>query len=301
MKNKITLAYLSIIFSMICWSLSFVWIKIVFEAYDPITIVLLRLLVSSAILFPVDLLLKRIKKIERKDIKWFLLLSLFEPFLYFLGESFGLQHTSSTLGSVIISTIPLFCPIAGYFIYKERITKTFTAGLFISISGVAAIIVNRDLTIDAPLIGIALLSLAVVSAVGYSIVLKKVAHKYKPYNIIAWQNLVGALYFMPLFFYFDWSSFKDITPSREVIVALVELAIFASSLAFIFFTYSMNILGIAKTNIFCNLMPVFTAIFAYFILGDIITAQQIIGIVVVVSGLIISQIDFRQLRAKVKR
>lgn len=293
MMNRKIVAYISIVLSMICWSLSFVWIKIAFEAYDPITIVLLRLIASSLLLFPIGISIKKVGLIRKEDIKWFFLLSFFEPFLYFMGESFGLQLVSSTLGSVIISTIPLFCPIAGYFIYREKIDLKFGVGLLISIIGVSVIVFNSDFTLNAPLKGIALLFMAVFAAVGYSTILKNVAAKYNPLHIIAWQNLIGIIFFIPLFFRYEWIEFKEIVPSREVIMAIVKLAIFASSLAFIFFTYSINRLGIAKANIFCNLIPVFTAFFAYIILGEAISTQKAIGISIVISGLLLSQIKIK--------
>ena len=39
--------------------------------------------------------------------------------------------------------------------------------------------------------------------------------------------------------------------------------------------------------------PIFTAFFSFFILGDKLTAQNIIGMAVVISGLIMSQINGR--------
>ena len=73
-------------------------------------------------------------------------------------------------------------------------------------------------------------------------------------------------------------------------ISILELAIFASSLAFIFFTYGLNHLGITKSNIFINAIPVFTAIFAYFVLDELLNFQKMVGITIVISGLFLSQI-----------
>ena len=50
-------------------------------------------------------------------------------------------------------------------------------------------------------------------------------------------------------------------------------------------------------NVYTNLIPVFTAIFSYFIINEELTIQKIIGIVLVVGGLVLSQLkDFREKR-----
>jgi len=71
--------------------------------------------------------------------------------------------------------------------------------------------------------------------------------------------------------------------------SIVLLAIFTSCGAFVLFAYSVRHLGIARANIFSNLIPVFTALFAFFIVGDIITLRNAIGMMVVIAGLFLSQ------------
>ena len=292
MNKKSLLVYGSIILAMLFWSFSFVWVKIVYTVYNPITTVVLRLIISSILLFAIGKGLKRIQVIEKKDRMQLLLLAFFEPFLYFMGESFGLKLVSSTLGAVIISTIPLFSPVAAYFFHREKIGIMGVIGILISIIGVSIIIFNKDFNLIASPLGIALMFLAVGAAVGYSIVLKKLAAKYNPVSLISYQNLLGIGFFLPLFFIFDYQHFMAAQPTSEVLISILELAIFASSLAFIFFTYGLNHLGITKSNIFINAIPVFTAIFAYFVLGELLSFQKMVGISIVISGLFLSQAKF---------
>lgn len=292
MNKKSFLIYGSIILAMLFWSFSFVWIKIVYTVYNPITTVVLRLAISSILLFAIGKGFKRIETIEKKDRMQLLLLAFFEPFLYFMGESFGLKLISSTLGAVIISTIPLFSPVAAYFFHREKISTMGIVGIIISIFGVSVIIFNKDFNLIASPLGIALMFLAVGSALGYSIVLKKLAAKYNPVSLISYQNLLGIIFFLPLFFTFEYQHFIAAKATYEVLIAILELAIFASSLAFICFTYGLNYLGVSKSNIFINTIPVFTAIFAYFVLDELLNFQKMVGITIVISGLFLSQIKF---------
>lgn len=290
MKLKPVYTYIIVILSMIFWGMSFVWSKIVLNYYEPITTVLIRLILSSMLLFSGLLIFGRLKKIGVSDLKLFLLSALFNPFLYFLGENYGLKYSSPTVTAVIIATIPLFTPIVAFFIFREKLSALNIFGLLVSFFGVLFMLVGEDYTLSISPVGLGWLSLAVITAVCYSVLLKKLAMKYDPFLIIAYQNLFGAIYFLPLFFIFDFSHFITVKPTGELISSLLLLAFFASSLAYVFFTISSREIGISKTNLFTNLIPVFTAIFSFFILGEIFEMKKITGMIVVIAGVLMSQL-----------
>jgi len=293
MAPKKSLVYFCITLSMVFWSLSFIWGKILLDIYSPFTIITIRLIIASIFLTTLSLLLKKLQKIKKEDFKLFLILVLFEPFMYFLGETFGLNLVSSTVASVIISTIPLFTPIAAFYVLKERLSWLNFIGIFISVIGVLLVIVQKDFSITASPKGLLLLFLAVIAAIGYTIFLKKLTVKYNAYTIISYQNILGAIYFLPFFLFFDLKEFMTIPFSLDAFIPLVELAVFASSFAFVLYTYGVTHLGVSKASIFTNFIPVFTIIFAYFLINEPITIQRVIGIIVVVSGVTLSQIKLK--------
>jgi len=284
----------SMVLSMICWAFSFVWIKQAFISFDPLTIVVLRLVISAGLLAIILKLLGQLIIIRRQDLKYFLLLAFFEPFLYFMGESFGLELVSSTVGAVIVSTIPLFAPITDKLFFKSRISWANILGIFVSFAGVLLLIFKNDFSLVAPLKGILLVFLAVFAALGYSVVLKKVPSYYNSVSIITFQNAIGLIYFLPLFIIYDIPKFGYKPITGEAIYAVIALAVVASSLAFIFFTYGMRKIGITKANVFVNMIPVFTAVIAWWVLGEVLTTQMLLGIAIVVSGVFVSQIKLRR-------
>ncbi len=284
---------------MLFWGLTFVWSKIALAFYEPVTLIFLRLVISAALLGLVIKIFGNYQKIERADRKWFMFLALAEPFFYFLGENYGLKFVSSTISSVIIATIPLFSPFVAYLFTRERTGIFSWLGIVVSFLGIIIMIVNPDLSLNAEPKGIAFLFLAVGSALLYSAYVKKLTGKYNALNIIVRQNLIGAFYFMPLFFIFEFKSFISIQPTRELVLAVLQLAVFGSCLAFIFFTMAIAKLGMVKANIFTNLIPVFTAIFSYFVLFEVFNIQKISGILLVVFGIVVSQ--YREIRQMVQR
>ena len=289
MKADLLKYYIFAILSMLFWGLTFVWFKIAVAYYEPITIIFVRLILSSVHLFSFIRISNKNESILKEDYKWIALLALSQPFFYFLGESFGLKYVSSTISSAIIATIPLFSPLAAMWFTREK-TNLFTwLGILVSFAGIILMLVNPDLSLNAAPKGIFLLFFAVFSAVMYSVIVKKLTHKYSALTIISRQNLVGSFYFLPLFLVFDLKGFLLVKPDTDLILALVQLAVFGSCLAYLFFIMAVAKLGMVKANIFTNLIPVFTAVAAYFVLSEVFTFQKIAGIVFVVMGIVVSQ------------
>lgn len=280
--------------SMIFWSFSFVWVKIAYLAYGPLTVIFFRLIISVGLLFIFSLFVRKLQKLQKKDYRIFALLALFEPFLYFMGESYGLLYVSSTVAAVIVATIPLFAPIAAWYFYKERLSPMNITGLFISFLGVCLVILNNDLSFSASPKGVLLEFMAVFAAIGYSIVLRKLAFRYNTFTIITYQNFIGIFMFFPFWSVFESVGFINTPFHWQAFRAIILLSVFASTFAFILFTYSVRTIGINRSNMFVNLIPVFVAIFAWFILGDQLTLQKFIGITVVICGLFLAQIRRRR-------
>jgi drug/metabolite transporter (DMT)-like permease len=278
---------------MIFWGFSFIWYKIANRTFQPITIVFIRLFFSVIILTSYLVISKGFMKIKKGDLKLFLLLAFFEPFLYFLGESFGLTYVSATVCSVLISTIPVFATIGAWMIFKEKLKIINYIGIILSFSGVLIFLLNKNGNMSYNLKGLALLLFAVLSAVGYNLVLSRLVEKYTPVYIVNVQNVIGATLFLPIFLLSDFNTFIHSSFAPAMFLPILALAAFASCAAFILFAFSVAKIGILKANVFTNFIPLFTAMFSFILLGDRLTFQNIIGIFVVIAGVLMSQLDGR--------
>ena len=136
--------------------------------------------------------------------------------------------------------------------------------------------------------------LAVLSAVGYNLTLRHLAGRYHPLIIVHVQNVIGLLLFLPLFLIFDLSGFLKLTHTVESLTPIVLLAIFASIGAFALFAFAVSHLGITRSNVFSYSIPVFTSIFAFIILNEVLTVQNYAGMVVVIAGLFLSQLNAKR-------
>ena len=294
MKNKSFIVHLAGIVAMVFWGMSFVWSTQVYQNLNPTATIYLRLVIATIFLTTILFLFRINEKIQRKHLGLFAIAAMFEPFLYFIFEGYGLKNTSPVIGSGIIALIPLVTPIAARVFLKERLTPMNIVGFIISFTGVIIMLLNKDLEFTASPKGILFLCGSVIVAVGYSIALIRLTKLYKPLTITWMQNIIGMIYFIPMVFImerFEPSNFANI---GGYILPLVCLGIFCSAGAYALWAFTFSKLGASKANVYSNLIPVFTAIFSYILAIEDMTAFKIIGIAVVVFGLVLSQLKTKR-------
>ncbi len=302
MKNKGIIVHIAGVIAMIIWGLSFIWSSQTYKSLNPTATIFLRLVIATAFFSAILFSFRLNEKIRREHLKLFAIAALFEPFLYFIFEGYGLIYTSPIISSAIIAMIPLVTPIAAAIFLKERLSAMNIVGLIVSFTGVIVMLLNKDMEFSASPLGIMFLFLTVLVAVGYSIALIKLTHLYKPMTVTWMQNIIGMIYFIPLVFIMEKFMPSDFGNVRAYIVPLVCLGIFCSAIAYALWAYAYSKLGASKANVYTNLIPVFTAIFSYIILifnrdnmdiSDIeayeLNVQKIAGIALVVGGLFLSQ------------
>jgi len=294
MRKTRALIYGGITLAMIFWSLSFIGYKVAYRYFEPMALIFFRMLLASLFLFLLIRVTGQSETIRKADYGRFLLLAFFEPLLYFLGESYGMKLVSSTTGAVIVSVIPLLTPFAAYFLFRERISWIKITGLVVSFTGVCLVLLGKGFRLIAPAAGVALMFLAVLSAVAYTGVIVDLARKYKPVTIILIQSILGVVYFLPIFLLTDLKETLAIRLNWEVVLPVLFLAIFPSSLSFIFYTRAIREIGITRANVFTNFIPVFTAVFSFFILDETFSVSQLIGIPVVLGGLMLTQVSLKK-------
>jgi drug/metabolite transporter (DMT)-like permease len=278
-----------VVTAMLIWGMSFIWSTVLLKYYEPVTIIFVRLLISTLFLFGILWFSGRMERLERKDYKLVCLSALFNPFLYFLGENFGLKYSTPTISAVIIATIPVFSPVIGFLGFREKLTYINLAGILISFGGVLLMLVTPGLPSETDYRGILFLSGAVIAALLYSVTLRKLTLRYNAITLIAHQNLIGIFLFLPFFLVYEAHSTLRIPVNPEIVISMLLLAILASSVSFVFYAHTVKLLGISKTNIFSNLIPVFTAIFSFFLLKECFTFQKIAGMILVIGGVYLTE------------
>ena len=272
--------------------MSYIWTDKLIALNIPIFyFVFVRILMAGLVLFLFNTAYGRIKRIQRQDLPKFLLLAFFEPFIYFICETFGLKLTGSpTLSAMVIATIPIFSIGAGIIFFKEKVNFINIIGILFSLVGIVMVAMAKGSLGEHFIWGVVLLLVAVISEVGHASITKSLAGNYSSQIIVMYQFLIGAIYLFPLFIWKGIDGFNfEVYFSAEVWYPLICLAILCSSLAFSLWVSTIKNLGVAKSSIFSALIPVAAAIIAWVLGHEYLNSRQWIGILVSTAGVILSQ------------
>lgn len=286
------LIYIASIFAITLWGMSYIWTDKIIALGIPIFyFVFVRIFLAGVILFLFNTAYGRIKRIQKQDMPKFLLLAFFEPFIYFICETFGLKLTGSpTLSAMVIATIPIFSIGAGIIFFKEKVNAINIAGIFFSLVGIVMVAMAKGEVGENFIWGIVLLLIAVISEVGHASITKSLAGNYSSQIIVMYQFLIGSIYLFPLFIWKGLDGFSvetHLTP--EVWYPIICLAVLCSSLAFSLWVSTIKNLGVAKSSIFSALIPVAAALIAWALGHEILNERQWIGIAISTVGVVMSQ------------
>jgi len=286
------LIYFASLFAIILWGMSYIWTDQLIALGIPIFyFVFVRIFLAGIVLFLFNTAYARIKRIQRQDLGKFLLLAFFEPFIYFICETFGLKLTGSpTLSAMVIATIPIFSVGAGIIFFKEKLNILNFFGILLSLCGIIMVVMAKGELGEHFIWGVILLIIAVISEVGHASITKSLAGNYSSQTIVMYQFLIGSVYLLPLFIWkgldgFDAKVYFD----GDVWYPIICLSILCSSLAFSLWVSTIKNLGVAKSSIFSALIPVASAIIAWLLGHEMLNSRQWIGIAISTLGVILSQ------------
>lgn len=286
------LDYILVSLAVLFWGFSLIWTDQILDQNVPVFVfTFMRMAIAGVLMLAVTIPTKKLQKIQKGDLKYFILLVFFEPFLYFIGESYGLKATGSpTLVAVVIAAIPIFTTIVGQVFYNEPLTKFNIAGVGVTTAGVIAFIISGgSMHAENYWSGLAILLLAVAGSLGYCIMCRTLSHRYTAVTIVTYQFSMAIPFFLVPFIFLGLPQWRPEFLSASVLVPLVMLAVFCSCICFGFYTHSIAKIGVTKSVIFTSLIPVVSAITAYFVGQDSLTTLQIIGMVVAIVGVIMAQ------------
>jgi drug/metabolite transporter (DMT)-like permease len=159
---------------------------------------------------------------------------------------------------------------------------------------VLIVVLRPDFSFNTAPAGFLLMLLAVLAATAYTLMVKGLTEKYTAFTITGYQNIFGTILFLPIFLVFELREFTLSDITLDAAMNLGFLAVFGSSIAFILFNYGVKMLGAARTELFSNIIPVLTAVFAFLMLGEPLGVQKVIGIAIVLTGLFLSQLKSRK-------
>jgi drug/metabolite transporter (DMT)-like permease len=287
-------AYLAASLTTLLWGVSYLWSDSLLDNGIPVEFfVPVRMLLAGILLCIINKVTGQSMKIQnRKDILYFVLLSLCVPFIYFLAETYGLKYTESpTITSLIVASNPIFSMITGMVIFKEKFGRLNILGVFITLAGLWLVTYTYSSTGPLFLLGIAIIFIAVASEVSQIAFTKSLASRYAPSVIVMYQFLIGSIFFAPLFFTKGLASFDpELYFSWKVLYPTLSLALLCSATAYTSWAFAIKVLGVARTSVFLAIVPLITALAAVATNNESFAVVQWVGLAVGMVGLYLTQL-----------
>ena len=298
------LPYIAVLTAMLIWGMSGIAIKLSLEVFRPLTLIVFRFTLAIVLMLTIGLLFRKnsllgLQRLRKKDLPLFLLGGLFQPFLYYLLETYTYKALSSpTIAETLLSTNPVWTPLFAVLLLRERVTRNNIIGILLSTVGMLMLILigSTDFSIGNPW-GLLTAFLAVVTAILYSAVLKRIPSSYNALSIVFYIQALSLVLFYVLWGVMDAPDWAQMQAEwmqagdklRTALYSVGYLAVFSSVAAFILFCYTVRCIGITRTNAFNNIRPAFTAGAMMLLMGEHLPAGKLAGMVLIIVGLFICQ------------
>jgi len=222
-------------------------------------------------------------RVERRDLVW----------LVALGCTLGIFHVFWNLGvslngpavaTVQQAAMPAIVAIAAWMIWREPLTwrkilailLTFFGTVFVSDLNVLS---QAEMTLSGALVG---LGIPLLYA-GWNLFGKKVRGTYGSFTVLTYAFGFGALVLLP---------FQFFTPQPWPVSALswlwfAGLIGLSTTAGFSIYTFGLGRLPASVASILAMVEIPIVAVYAYFLLGDRMTAEQVLGTLLVISGVLL--------------
>lgn len=284
--------YILVVLAVLFWSGNFVFGRYISSDIHPLQLALIRWSLVLIILLPY--ILYKFQNIWLQFKQNYIIL-IFQSILAITGFNtllyYGLQTTTATNALLINSSIPIIIIVFSAIILKTTITKLQTSGILLSTLGVIYLVLKGDLN-NIVEFEFTKGDFWIIAAC-FDWALYTVLLKYKPKDLNAFEffgitTLIGTLVLFILFIFSGETLTLELINKKEVFMAISYMVFFPSILSFYFWNISTAKLSANTTGQFTHLMPIFGAIMAYYLLGEILYFYHYIGILLIATGIYLS-------------
>lgn len=227
--------------------------------------------------------------LKRKSLKPLLLVALFSPVIYFIGETIGISNTTASESGIFLACIPVASLIASTVILHKKPTRLQVTGILITLGGVLVTVLAVGISSSFSITGYIFLMVAVVSYALYCVFVDK-APGYTGIEITYMMLVAGAVVFVILAF-IEAAIGNDVKNlitlpirNKDFLVAVLYQSLGCSVLAFFLSNVAIARIGVNRTSSFIGVATVVSIIAGALILKEQFTVFQVVGAVLIIIG-----------------
>jgi len=288
--GKRTFLYAAAMLATFLWASAFPATRYALQYYSPVSLMVMRFAAASITLGIVGVI-KGISLPKLKDIPMFIASGLTGVFLYSYLFNTGSVSVPAGVSSFIIASSPVFTLLLTRVFLKEIVKPLCWIGVLISFLGLAVVTLTQTTEFSFD-IGVILVILAALSSGTYSTIMRVLTKSYTAleattYTIIA--GTLGTLFFLP-------TAIREI-PDSNLTVNLVVLfmGVFPAAVAYLAWSYALaKAKKTAHVTVFSYLIPLISALLAYVWLRETLSIYTLIGGLVIIGGMLLTNLFDRE-------
>ena len=269
------------------WGSSYLFIKVTVAEVPALTLVAGRLLLAALLMAGLLRLLKLAMPRERRVWKHYAVLGLINMALPFSLITWGEQHISSGLASLLTSTLPIFTVLLAHFVSSdERITPHKLLGVGLGFLGVG-ILIWPDLQqgLKANLLGELAVVAASLSYAAGTLYARDRLRGQAPLTSAAGQITMAAAFMAPLSLLIDRPF--DLSPSHPALASWVGLALLGTIVAYIMYFTLLARNSATFVSTVTYIVPVSGLLLGALVLDEPLSSNLLISLALILTGVLL--------------
>lgn len=203
----------------------------------------------------------------------------------------GLSKSNASRGTLLVNFQPFFTLfLAHYFIPGDQITRRKIMGILLGFSGVAFVFLEKKGVSTDFNIGDLMILFAAFLWSCSAVYTKRIIHAFKPFHIVLYPMIFSVPFFFLEGFFWDRTMIAHV--DSDVFYALLYQGLVTASFCFLAWITLLQKYGAVALHSFIFIMPITGVLLGGLILDEPITANIIIALLLIVSG--IFMIHFKQ-------
>lgn len=286
-NNKINKNYIFMTLSAFFWSGAFIAGKYNSNSISPFMLTFLRFLFASLIM--VVIVINTEKKenwlLKGKDLIPPAAGGLIGIVGYHLLFFYALKYSTATTVSLLAAVNPLISSILAVIFVKESLTKKQIGIFILALFGVVMILMDGDINVLLTMSfnkGDLLMLLAVICWCIYMIIVKKYQGTCSTVVFSTYNFIFCVIYLLPYILINEISYIQNISFTGWA--SILYMAVFSTVIGYVIQNKSIREIGVSKTSLFINLVPVFSMILAVLMLNEKISTVKIISAILIICA-----------------
>lgn len=265
------------------WSSSFPITKIALIDTPPFVLITARFVVAGAILLLIALATGPLPRLSRRDYGALILTGLTLHAVHIGFGYYGVSLISAGFAAVLFSTSPILVAIFSAVVLGEPLTRVKALGLALGFIGVAIVLRSRLAAgIDNP-VGVILVMIAAIALVTGTILYKKLMPGGGLWYGQAIQFLASAVVIFPVMLLFE--DISTVNPTTSLFLAFGYIVFITAIGAYSLWLFLVSRTSASAASSLLFLTPPLGLLFGWLILGEPVSAGDLIGVVPIAIGI----------------